>query len=119
MMHRNTTTSEWTLMALESLMERGQLADWREFARALEGNERLARDALRVASTSRTAHRRHWPVCSSCSGFPVLLPAVASRPRSRILHHTLSPRCHHQLSRSGWWRLLLRDRGESMAALAA
>ena len=48
-MHRNLTTSEWTLMALESLMERGQLADWREFARALEGNEQLARDALRVS----------------------------------------------------------------------
>jgi len=49
MMHRNLTTSEWTLMALESLMERGQLADWREFARALEGNEQLARAALRVS----------------------------------------------------------------------
>jgi len=49
MMHRNLTTSEWTLMALVSLMERGQLADWREFARALEGNEQLARAALRVS----------------------------------------------------------------------
>src|SRR5512135_3152797 len=49
MMHRNLTTSEWTLMALESLMERGRLADWREFARALKGNEQLARDALRVS----------------------------------------------------------------------
>jgi len=49
MMHRNLTTSEWTLMALESLMERGQLGEWREFARALEGNEQLARDALRVS----------------------------------------------------------------------
>ena len=36
-------------MALESLMERGQLADWREFERALKGNEQLARDALRVS----------------------------------------------------------------------
>ena len=35
MMHRNLTTSEWTLMALESLMERGQLGEWREFARLL------------------------------------------------------------------------------------
>jgi hypothetical protein len=36
-------------MALESLMERGKLADWREFVRALDGNEQLARDALRVS----------------------------------------------------------------------
>lgn len=36
-------------MALESLMERGRLADWREFARALHGNEQLAREALRVS----------------------------------------------------------------------
>ena len=49
MMHRNLTTSEWSLMALESLMERGRLADWREFARALNGHEQLARDALRVS----------------------------------------------------------------------
>ena len=48
-MHRNLTTREWSLMALESLMERGELADWREFARALKGNEQLARDALRVS----------------------------------------------------------------------
>ena len=49
MHHRHITTQEWTLMALESLMERGQLTDWREFARALDGNEELARNALRVS----------------------------------------------------------------------
>jgi hypothetical protein len=35
-------------MAIESLLERGELDDWREFARALRQNERLARDTLRV-----------------------------------------------------------------------
>jgi hypothetical protein len=35
-------------MAIESLIERGQLADWREFARALSKSERLAADTLRV-----------------------------------------------------------------------
>jgi hypothetical protein len=35
-------------MAIESLLERGQLADWREFAQALGKSERLARDTLRV-----------------------------------------------------------------------
>lgn len=48
MHHRHITTEEWTLMALESLMERGDLADWREFTRALHDNEKLAQDALRV-----------------------------------------------------------------------
>ena len=33
MMHRNLTTRERSLMALESLMKRGELADWREFVR--------------------------------------------------------------------------------------
>lgn len=48
MHHRHLTTQEWTLMAIESMMERGQLADWQEFARALSRSERLAVDTLRV-----------------------------------------------------------------------
>ncbi|OHB81763.1 MAG: hypothetical protein A2W31_07420 [Planctomycetes bacterium RBG_16_64_10] len=48
MHHRHLTTQEWTLMALESLMERGELQDWREFAQALSKSERLACDTLRV-----------------------------------------------------------------------
>ena len=35
-------------MAIESLLERGHLADWREFAKALAKSERLAADTLRV-----------------------------------------------------------------------
>jgi hypothetical protein len=77
MMHRNLTTSEWTLMALESLMERGQLGDWREFAQALKGNEQLARDALRVseyiedrasASLVRVLVEQRFPSLSSGGG---------------------------------------------------
>ena len=48
MHHRHLTTQQWTFMAIESLIERGQLADWREFARALRKSERLAADTLRV-----------------------------------------------------------------------
>lgn len=48
MRHRHLTTHEWTLMAIESLLERGQLADWQEFALALSKSERLAADTLRV-----------------------------------------------------------------------
>ena len=91
MMHRNLTTSEWTLMALESLMERGQLADWREFARALEGNEQLARDALRVSEYVEDRTRRPWFVCLSCSGFPVLLPAWRAPVRAESWALGLEP----------------------------
>lgn len=49
MIHRHIVTKEWSLMALESLMERGNLADWREFTHSLSGNKELARDALRVS----------------------------------------------------------------------
>jgi hypothetical protein len=35
-------------MAIESLLERGRLSDWREFANALSKSERLAADTLRV-----------------------------------------------------------------------
>jgi hypothetical protein len=35
-------------MAIESLLERGRLADWREFAQALSQSEGLAADTLRV-----------------------------------------------------------------------
>lgn len=48
MRHRHLTTQEWTLMAIESLMQRGRLADWQEFAEALSNSEPLARRALRV-----------------------------------------------------------------------
>lgn len=48
MHHRHLTTQQWTLMAIESLLERGQLADWQEFAQDLRKSERLGADTLRV-----------------------------------------------------------------------
>jgi hypothetical protein len=33
---------DWTLMAIESLKQRGRVADWREFARALTKSDLLA-----------------------------------------------------------------------------
>ena len=46
MRHRNITTGEWTLMAIDSLFERGTLPDWQEFAEALKDNAELARNTL-------------------------------------------------------------------------
>src|SRR5512142_1519478 len=96
MMHRNLTTSDgWTLMALESLMERGQLADWREFAQTLKGNEQLARNALRVseyvedrasASLMRVLVEQEFPgLSSSGSGHSAEQKPGQSPPLSEIL----------------------------------
>lgn len=39
-------TTEWSRMAIDSLFERGTLADWREFAAALRKDAELARHTL-------------------------------------------------------------------------
>jgi hypothetical protein len=46
MLHRNLITDRWTRMAIDSLFERGELSDWREFARALARDLELARRTL-------------------------------------------------------------------------
>lgn len=48
MIHRHLQGQEWSLMAIESLLERGKLPDWREFARALRQDRLLAEATLRV-----------------------------------------------------------------------
>lgn len=50
MQHRHITTQEWTLMAIESLFDRGQLQDWREYAAALRADPDLAGRTLRVCA---------------------------------------------------------------------
>lgn len=46
MLHRHITSEGWTLMAIESLFDRGGLADWRELSDAIrtdrQAKERLA-----------------------------------------------------------------------------
>lgn len=48
MKHRNITTNDWTRMAIDSLFEDGTLPDWKEFFRAIQKDERLARETLDV-----------------------------------------------------------------------
>ncbi|NDC36796.1 MAG: hypothetical protein EBZ48_01955 [Proteobacteria bacterium] len=50
MQHRNLNTTEWTHTAIESLFERGTLADWREFNRAMRDDRILAVRALEVSA---------------------------------------------------------------------
>lgn len=49
MIHRHLTRTEWTRMAIESLFDRGDLDDWREFARALRHDAAVAERAVAVS----------------------------------------------------------------------
>ncbi len=106
MEHRNLTTREWTLMALESLMERGQLADWREFAQALKGNEQLARNALRVSEYVEDRASASLVRVLVLQRFPGLAPGVGERAPeqdpgdSPSLSQILAP-IHEDFRRSG------------------
>lgn len=50
MIHRHLATTAWSLMAIESLFDRGNVEDWREFANALRGDQALAERTLRVCA---------------------------------------------------------------------
>ncbi len=50
MRHRHLNTTEWTLDAIDSALERGDLEDWRELFAAARRDVSLARSILKVAS---------------------------------------------------------------------
>ena len=50
MRHRNLNTEEWSRMAIDSLFDRGTLADWQEFAQMLKGDVGLAQETLLIAA---------------------------------------------------------------------
>ena len=111
-------TSEWTLMALESLMNQlAQVADlrglWRKRAtRAVSHVSEYVEDRA-SASLVRV-------LVESCGGFPVLLPAVATTPSQEDLASHSVPKVPPPAQPSrlvaafvkGWreaWLLWLRD----------
>lgn len=49
MQHRHIRTDDWTLMAIESLLDRGQLSDWREFVQVMKSDPQLAERMLQMA----------------------------------------------------------------------
>lgn len=49
MLHRHINTTEWTRMAIDSCLERGNLSDWQELFEAAKGNADLAKDILYMA----------------------------------------------------------------------
>lgn len=50
MQHRHVETTRWTAAAIDSLLERGDLSDWRELFAAIAKDMDLGRLVLRVAS---------------------------------------------------------------------
>ena len=50
MEHRHINTNEWTAAAIDSALDRGDLADWRELFAAVECHAEVADRVLRVVS---------------------------------------------------------------------
>ena len=50
MRHRHLKTSEWTLAAIDSALERGSLEDWRELFAAAGKNKQIAESILKVTA---------------------------------------------------------------------
>lgn len=50
MEHRHLKTGDWSLEAIDSALERGNLAEWRELFQAARKDVSLAQNILRVAS---------------------------------------------------------------------
>ena len=53
MIHRHLDSSDWSPAAIDSALEHGDLADWRELLGAVAEDARLARDVLAVARAHR------------------------------------------------------------------
>jgi hypothetical protein len=49
MRHRHLTTDQWTRDAIDSALEYGELADWRELFNAARQDRRLAAEVLFVS----------------------------------------------------------------------
>jgi hypothetical protein len=71
MIHRHLEGSAWTLDAIDSALERGELSDWRELFAAVRGDRVIAEKVLRVAGghdlggasiIARELTLKWWPV---------------------------------------------------------
>lgn len=51
MRYRHLTTTEWTLDAIDSALERGDLQDWRELFRAARTDQKLAAKIVHIATS--------------------------------------------------------------------
>jgi hypothetical protein len=53
MHHRHINTTGWTPAAIDSILERGDLDDWKELFRKAKSNKLIARDIIRSAERHR------------------------------------------------------------------
>lgn len=53
MQHRHINSADWTLAAIDSLLERGDLPDWRDLFALVRADRELALSVLRVARAHR------------------------------------------------------------------
>lgn len=76
MTHRHLNTTDWTLEAIDSALERGDLADWRELFAAAKRDKALAQQILMIATRhqmggasvlARELALRLWPELLSTS----------------------------------------------------
>lgn len=74
MIHRHLNTTDWTLAAIDSALDRGDLADWRELFAAARTDYSLAARIVEVATKhdlggasalARTLAVRLWPQLDS------------------------------------------------------
>ena len=49
MRHRHLTTNDWSLAAIDSCLDRGDLPDWRELFAEAKRDKRLAKSILELA----------------------------------------------------------------------
>jgi hypothetical protein len=50
MQHRHLDTTEWSAAAIDSVLERGDLPEWKDLFRSVETDRRLAERVLKVAA---------------------------------------------------------------------
>ena len=76
MKHRHLTTTEWPLMAIDSLFYRGDLADWQRFAHTLRGDPDLAARTLKVCNYREPDGSEGIALALIAHYFPALAPAA-------------------------------------------
>ncbi len=74
MEHRHLTTTEWSRAAIDSALEYGDLADWRELFDAARRDRALAEDVLFVARAHRLAGSSRLSECLVAELWPELAP---------------------------------------------
>ena len=80
MQHRHLNSTEWTLPAIDSAIEYGDLPDWRELFAAARADADLARKILHIAESRPTCGRTEMAKHMVDQLWPGLTPSRATLP---------------------------------------